>query len=302
VIAPEDHEHQLPVGEVHETVRLSVDSRESEIRSGVARVEMELRKFGHGDASAVGFLAFRGPRRIGGTPISATGRGVREAHREPGLTTWVDVRVSCADDVRTDEVILRRAVPAVRVAVLSDRAVSYGVGVRAEAPFLARSVKEGVPTVRRTTGGTGLLHAPGDLAWSIVLPRGDPRVGRDFVRAYARLGEGVVRFLAERGISARWQDPPGTDPDYCLLSARGLVLKHGEKVLGGAAQHLAMGTLLHHGILPLEIDRPLLRRLFGLSIGASERLTSLRELGIRDGPETLSWKLAASLADSLTVR
>jgi hypothetical protein len=63
-----------------------------------------------------------------------------------------------------------------------------------------------------------------------------------------------------------------------------------------------MGTLLHHGILPLEIDRPLLRRLFGLSTGASERLTSLRELGIRDGPETLSWKLAASLADSLTVR
>jgi len=220
----------------------------------------------------------------------------------PGLTTWVDVRVSCADDVRTDEVILRRGVPAVRVAVLSDRAVSYGVGVRAEAPFLARSVKEGIPTVRRATGGTGLLHAPGDLAWSVVLPRGDPRVGRDFVRAYARLGEGVVRFLEERRVPTRWQEPPGSDPEYCLLSSRGLVLKHGDQVLGGAAQHLAGGALLHHGILPLELDRPLLRRLFGLSAAAAQHLTSLRELGVDGAPEPLAWRLAASLSDTLSGR
>ena len=210
--------------------------------------------------------------------------------------------MSCVDDVRTDEVVLHRGVPAVRVAVLSDRAVSYGVGVRAEAPFLARAAKEGVPIVRRATGGTGLLHAPGDLAWSVVLPRGDPRVGRDFVRAYARLGEGVVRFLAERRISTRWQEPPGSDPEYCLLSARGLVLKHGDQVLGGAAQHLAGGALLHHGILPLELDRPLLKRLFELSTHSLNRLTSLRELGIVGGSEELAWKLAARISDTLSGR
>ena len=220
----------------------------------------------------------------------------------PGLTTWVDVRVSCADDVRTDEVILHRGVPAVRVAVLGDRAVSYGVGVRADAPFLVRSAQEGVPIVRRTTGGTGLFHAPGDIAWSVVLPRADRRVGRDFVRAYARLGEGVVRFLAERRIAVRWQEPPGSDPEYCLLSARGRVLKHGEQVLGGAAQHLAGGALLHHGILPLELDRPLLRRVFGLSAAAVRRLTSLRELGVEDAPESLAWRLAARLSDTLSGR
>jgi len=239
---------------------------------------------------------------MGGGAISATEGTSRNLPRGPGLTTWVDVRVTAADDVRTDEVILRRGVPAVRVAVLTDRAVSYGVGVRAEAPFLARSAKEGVAAVRRTTGGTGLLHGPGDLAWSIVLPRADPRVGRDFVHAFPRLGEGVVRFLGERGITSQWRDPPGTDPDYCLLSARGFVLKHGEKVLGGAAQHLASGSLLHHGILPLEIDRPLLRRLFALSAGSAAQLTSLRELGVEGAPDTLAWKLAAKLADSLSGR
>ncbi len=230
------------------------------------------------------------------------GRTARESSREPGLTTWVDVRVTCSEDVRTDEAILRRAVPAVRVAVLTDRALSYGVGVRAEAPFLARSLREGIPTVRRTTGGSGLLHAPGDLAWSVVLPRSDPRVGKDFVHAYSRLGEGVVRFLSERGVVTKWQDPPGSDPEYCLLSARGSVLKHGEKVLGGAAQHLAARTLLHHGILPLELDRPMLRRLFGLSTEAVGRLTSLRELGVEGPSEQLAWKLAAHLSEALTHR
>lgn len=228
------------------------------------------------------------------------GRAAGTPAHPPGLTTWVDVRVTCSENIRTDEAILRRAVPAVRAAVLIDRAVSYGVGVHAEAPFLVRAAKDKVPTIRRTTGGTGLLHAPGDLAWSIVLPRADPRVGNDYVRAYPRLGKGVVRFLAERGVATKWVDPPGTDPEYCLLSARGSVLKHEEKVLGGAAQHLAGGALLHHGIVPLELDRTLLRRLFGLSPGALERLTSLRELGVEGAPEELVWKLAASLSDALS--
>ena len=186
--------------------------------------------------------------------------------------------------------------------MLIDRAVSYGVGVPNATPYLIRAARAGIPTVRRTTGGTGLLHAPGDLAWSVVLPRADPRVGSDFVRAYPRLGEGVVRFLAERGVVGQWVDPPGTDPEYCLLSARGSVLKHAGKVLGGAAQHLAGGTLLHHGILPLEIDRPLLRKLFGLSASAVGRLTSLRELGVEGAPEQLAWKLAARLSDTLSHR
>jgi len=194
---------------------------------------------------------------------------------------------------------LRRAVPAVRAAVLTDRAVSYGVGVPTETPYLLRASSSGIPSVRRTTGGTGLLHGPGDIAWSVVLPRADPRVGGDYVHAYARLGAGVVRFLAERDVAAEWIDPPGTDPDYCLLSPQGSVLGLKGLVLGGAAQHLAGGALLHHGILPLELDRPTLRTVFGLSVEALDRLTSLRELGISGEPEELVWKLAASLSDAL---
>ncbi len=195
--------------------------------------------------------------------------------------------------------ILRRATPAVRAAVLTDRSVSYGVGVPTDARYLVEAAHAGVATVRRSTGGSGVLHAPGDLAWAVVLPREDPRVGGDYVHAYARLGAGVTGFLTERGVPATWSDPPGTDPDYCLLSARGSVLTSGGKVVGGAAQHVNPSALLHAGIVPLELDRPLLRTVFHLSAPSLERLTSLRELGIQGTPESLAWKLAAHLSDAL---
>jgi len=239
------------------------------------------------------------PSQVGGKTISGEHGTTRHPSAGVGLTTWVDVRVTCSENVRTDEVILRRGAPAVRAAVLTDRAVSYGVGVSPDAEYLKRAARTRIPVVRRTTGGTGLLHAPGDLAWSIVLPRADPRVGENYVHAYPRLGAGIVDFLSERGLAAKWVDPPGTDPEYCLLSARGSVLAHEGKVLGGAAQHLAGGALLHHGIVPYEIDRPLLQKLFGLSTKSLERLTSLRELGIEGSPEQIAWKLAARLSDAL---
>ena len=186
-----------------------------------------------------------------------------------------------------------------RAAVLTDRAVSYGVGVPPDAPYLVEAALAGLATVRRSTGGTGVLHGPGDLAWAVVLPREDPRVGSDYVHAYPRLGAGVVRFLAERGVRATWGDPPGSDPDYCLLSDRGSVLSTRGKVIGGAAQHVNSRALLHSGIVPLELDRPMLRTVFHLSPKSVERLTSLRELAVEGTSESLAWKLAAHLSDAL---
>lgn len=212
----------------------------------------------------------------------------------------VEGRVRCSESIHRDELLLRRGAFAIRTAVLSDRAVSVGAGVRPEAAYLLRSESAGIPVVRRTTGGTGVLHAPGDLVWSVVLRRADPRVGNDYVHAYPRLGEGVVRFLSEEGVAVAWQDPLGVDPDYCFLSARGSVLGVGGRVLGGAAQHLSGGALLHSGVLPLELDRNLLAELFGLSERFLGRLTSLRELGIEGAPEALAQKLAKGLDGSLS--
>lgn len=221
-------------------------------------------------------------------------------HGTPPLVRRVDPLAEPEASLREDEALLRAGRGVVRVAVFDRRAVSFGVGVSPRSGYLERARAEGIPVVRRSTGGTGVLHDRGDLAWSVVLPRAHPAVGRDFVRAYERLGHGVVRFLEELGQPASWAPPLGLAPDYCFLSARGQVLMVRGRVLGGAAQHLARTALLHQGVVPLELDRATLDRLFDLhGTGASERLTSLRELGIDRGSEALAPALADALAAAL---
>ncbi len=204
--------------------------------------------------------------------------------------------LTAEENARADAALVRSGGSGGRVASLTDRSVSVGVGVRGPAPYLLRARRVGLAVVRRTSGGTAVVHGPGDLAWSVVVPRRDPRAGPDFVRAYGRLGAGVVRFLARRGIVASWEPSPGLSAEYCLLGPRGHALAVGDRILGGAAQHATATSLLHHGIVPLEVDRPLIAGIFGWdSPGPADRLIGMRELGIADPSETLGRDLAAAL-------
>lgn len=227
-------------------------------------------------------------------------RAAAEEHSTAAVPVLVDVGIHCAENVRADASLLRRAVIGGRVGVLDEVAVSVGVGVDPSAPYLARARAAGLRVVRRSSGGTGLLHAPGDLAWTVVLPRRDPRVGRSYVNGYPRLGTGAVRFLETFGIRARWVPSAGTSPSYCTLGRRGFVLMVGDRVLGGAAQHLTRDALLHHGILPRTLDRPLIERVFDLpDRDGVDRLTCLEELGFSDTTAHAAERLARALAEQL---
>ena len=215
---------------------------------------------------------------------------------DPVAVSSVD-RISCADEFAEDERLLRAGVPSVRAVVVAGRALSYGAGVREDAGFVVRARAEGIPTVRRASGGTGVLHEDGDLAWSVVLPREHPAVGRGFVRAYDRLGAGVVDFLARHRVAAVWLSAPGLSDDCCVLSGRGRVLAVGSRILGGAAQHLTRSTLLHQGMIARAVDRDTNGRLFALrGSDALERLAGLEDVGVAGPPAVLARELAEALA------
>ncbi|HXY47198.1 MAG TPA: hypothetical protein VEK13_04810 [Thermoplasmata archaeon] len=215
-----------------------------------------------------------------------------------GAFLTLELGIGCANDVQADEDLLREGFPAIRVATLGDRALSVGAAVPMSAEYLDRARTEGCTIVRRASGGTAVLHAPGDLAWTLVIPRTDPRFGNDYVRRYDRFGGGVARYLRSEGISAHWVDPPGLPTDYCLLGSRGSVLEARGKILGGAAQHLTARALLHHGAIARTLDRRTLERLFGLPVRPGlDRLTSLEELGLREPSEVLAERLAQALVE-----
>ncbi|MCI4352396.1 MAG: hypothetical protein L3K14_03295 [Thermoplasmata archaeon] len=199
---------------------------------------------------------------------------------------------------RTDEELLRDGRPVARTAVLSSAALSIGVSQRDDAPCVLRARGLGIPVVRRSSGGLGLWHAPGDVVWSLILPRSDVRVGNDFSKAYARLGAGAVRFLGDFGVAGEWRAPAGPPSEYCLLAGRGAVLAVGERALGGAAQHLTRLALLHHGVLPYRLDLPRLSEVFDLPAELAVRsLTSLEKVVYGIPPIELARRLRSALAD-----
>lgn len=207
--------------------------------------------------------------------------------------------LTAEENERCDEASLRRGQAAWRAGVLSDRSLSIGIGVPATVGWVQEAQRRGIPIVRRSTGGTGVLHAAGDLVWSIVLPRDDPRVGRDYARGYARFGAGATAFLSEMGMDARWTAAPSLSRSCCTLGARGYVLTVGDRVVGGAAQHVTRESFLHHGTISVTVDRPLVRALFDLTSPAdAERLAGIGELGIALAAAPLGSRLSDALRNA----
>ncbi len=217
-------------------------------------------------------------------------------HALAAFEVHVDPHQTTEEALAADEASLRAGRPLARVAVISDLAVSVGVGVAADRPYLGRLRAHRVPVLRRVSGGSAVLHAPGDLVWSIALPRSDPRVGRDFVHAYGRLGEPVVRALAEVGVAAAWTAPLGLVEEYCVLSSRGCVLAADGRVLGGAAQHATGTGLLHHGVLARSVDAPRIEEWFQLDRATVAHLAGWTEAKPGVESEALAEALGRTLA------
>lgn len=193
-------------------------------------------------------------------------------------TVWLG-RVTALEYLARDRAELAEGRGAALAGTLTDTTVSVGVGFRRTEAIDRRAAARGWPVLRRSSGGAALLHRPGDLLWSVVLPRADPRVGRDFVRAYGRLGAPLVAALAARGIPAAWSPALGLSDTLCLFGPRGELLTVGGRALGGAAQHLGALALLHHGSVGFAVDRAALAELFDLDPGLLDRrLTAVGEL------------------------
>jgi len=132
--------------------------------------------------------------------------------------------------------------PTIRLYGWSTPTVSIGYFQRlGEEVDLDKAMQLGVGYVRRISGGGSVLHEH-EVTYSIVVSEMDPRIPSDIQESIQLICGGIIRGLRELGVDAEFK--PVND-----------VVVGGRKV-SGSAQTRKFQTVLQHGTVLLDVDRP----------------------------------------------
>ncbi len=120
--------------------------------------------------------------------------------------------------------------------------------------YLDRARGEGVPVLRRRSGGGTVVHAPGNLCYSLFLPLSWDVALREVVSSFFYVGSWVSRALEELAVCARVV--PLSDIAVCHPEEPTTMRK-----VSGNAQWRRRHYLLQHGTLLFQYDPLLWERL-----------------------------------------
>jgi lipoate-protein ligase A len=146
--------------------------------------------------------------------------------------------------------------------------VVLGYAQKPEEADLGFCRTEGMPVLRRLTGGTGVIHR-GDLGVGLVLPQ-DHSWAQGIVSLYGRFLEvigpalrslgGEVSLLSEPARASRVRSP------ICFLDQLSDTLVANNKKVVGCAQTRRRGAVLIHAAILLGLDVELYARVFGVDV------------------------------------
>jgi lipoate-protein ligase A len=156
---------------------------------------------------------------------------------------------------------------------------------------------DGIPVLRRFTGGGSVYHDLHNLNFSFILPRQLPeqaRLGQPGGPATAHF----IEYFRSMALRALARIGPG-------FSASGVsdISLNGRKV-SGSAMRLAGGLVLHHATLMLRCDLSAIERYLPIppnrpGVKHSDFVTSLAEQGLEPGMEAAMAALEAEFAATL---
>ena len=124
---------------------------------------------------------------------------------------------------------------------------SYGIvlgliGKEEEDIDLEAASKDGLPIIRRTSGGGTVVQGPGCLNYALVLSKQKRPVLNDLRASYQWISERIIGVLKAQGVNAV----------FCPISD--LALESNQKKFSGNAQRRSKDFILHHGTILYDFD------------------------------------------------
>ncbi len=185
-----------------------------------------------------------------------------------------------AENMAIDEAMVRAcesggAPPTLRLYEWKVPTLSIGY-MQDATPFLGYPI----PVVRRITGGRAVLHHA-EITYSIVCGTGTRLFSYTISGVYRAVSACIVKALQDMGIRAglsRGRSADSGSREACFDAPSRYEITVGGKKLVGSAQRRFRGALLQHGSILLDIDRDVVRDIFG--DGLLKRMTSLSDISI----------------------
>jgi lipoate-protein ligase A len=187
----------------------------------------------------------------------------------------------------------RQAPPTLRIYRWERPAVTIGYfQVLQDVVHDAACRRDGVPVIRRITGGGAVLHDQ-ELTYSVTVPLSSRVCAGGVPESFRDICRPVIRMLAQQSIAAAFK--PVND------------IVVGRRKISGCAQTRRQGVLLQHGTLLLAVDGHAMVRYLrppcGRSLEAARGLTCLRDFlgpSVTDAPsiDGLCEALAAAFQEA----
>ncbi len=122
------------------------------------------------------------------------------------------------------------------------------IGKPDEDIHLGRVQQEGIPVLRRSSGGGTVVQGPGCLNYSLILSKESHSSLPDLRQSYQYILNKVINAFVPLGI------------DAAFMPVSDIALKQTQKKISGNAQKRGRRFLLHHGTILCSFDLELIER------------------------------------------
>ncbi len=122
------------------------------------------------------------------------------------------------------------------------------IGKYQEDVWVEAAASDGIPILRRSSGGGTVVQGPGCLNYTLILSKELRPEIHDLRRSYQYIASKVIMALKGLGVKAVYK--PISD----------IAFKETEKKFSGNAQHRGRAFILHHGTLLYDFDLGLIEK------------------------------------------